>query len=275
MTKAVRVAASGTVGLALAAPLVAGALGWTVSAVESGQIDVESGYAIGDLVVTAPLHGRDARVGDVVRVRGPRSSGNEAVQKVLEVTGQTDPGFVHRVIELRGRDGSVILTQGDANNASDDPHSRGDLAGRVVARAPKAAGSAWTAFRSVPAQVALAVLCVLLWPTRRTRRSQRTTTAAAPFTPSTPRNEPVQDDALLEPVGQVKRAETCGRRRPDEGWPASHRDDNPRSAAARVTLVSGRHPRYLMSLSLTWRPSTPRRWREFGKELRWSMLTAC
>ncbi len=149
MSNQLRYVASGAVGLVLTVPLVAGALGWTVNTVGSGSMDVASGYAVGDLVVTAPLSSGDPlTVGDVVRVRGPRSSNNDALQKALEVVGRADPGYVHRVVEL-GPDG-IVLTQGDANDAADAPHARSDLAGRVVAHAPKAAGTAWTWFRSAP-----------------------------------------------------------------------------------------------------------------------------
>ncbi|MBT0993909.1 hypothetical protein KIN34_06365 [Cellulomonas sp. DKR-3] len=57
MIRAARRVASGVVGLALAAPLGGGALGWTANVVESESMDAASGYAVGDLVVTAPLRG--------------------------------------------------------------------------------------------------------------------------------------------------------------------------------------------------------------------------
>jgi len=193
VTRTLRRVASGVVGLALAAPLVGGALGWTVNTVESGSMDVASGYGIGDLVVTAPLHGHAPVVGEVVRVRGPVSSDNAVVQKALELTGRADPGFVHRVVELRA--GGVVLTQGDANDAADAPHELSDLAGRVVAHGPQVAGTAWTTFRSIPAQAALAIAAVLLWPARSRRRRAR---------PARPAELHAADSIEQEPVGRVR-----------------------------------------------------------------------
>ncbi|MBT0993910.1 hypothetical protein KIN34_06370 [Cellulomonas sp. DKR-3] len=124
------------------------------------------------------------------------SSDNAMVQKALELTGRADPGFVHRVVELRA--GGVVLTQGDANATADAPHRMDELAGRVVAHGPQAAGTAWTAFRSIPAQAALAMAAVLLWPTRSRRRA-RSARPAHPAVLQAP-------DSLEQPqeVGRVR-----------------------------------------------------------------------
>lgn len=210
MVKVLRCATSGAISIALVTPLVAGALGWTASVVETGSMDVASGYAVGDLVVTAPFERHKVAVGEVVRVRGPRSSSNDVVQRALEVLGRADPGYVHRVVELQP-DG-VVLTQGDANNAADAPHARSDLAGRVVAHASKAVGTAWTMFRSIPAQVVLAVLAVLLWPTSTRKRRRPATSRSQKRHPATVTSsiDPLLDGqggAGADVVGRVRRRE--------------------------------------------------------------------
>ncbi len=91
---------------------------------------------------------------------------------------------------MHAPDGAVTggITRGDANDHNDIyPSGPQDVAGVVVGALTGRAAAAYALWRTIPVQVAAAVLMVLLWPasTNRRRRTRPTThrTRADPNTP--------------------------------------------------------------------------------------------
>jgi signal peptidase len=87
----------------------------------------------GDMVILQPVEPEDIRIGDIVRIV------------------RTGTPILHRVIEIRGVVGSrVYVTQGDANNVSDQPAREDEIDGRVVLVIPKIGWLAIGVRRALP-----------------------------------------------------------------------------------------------------------------------------
>lgn len=173
MMRLARYAGVGLLGACLAAPLLAGPLGYGVHRVETASM--AGTYDVGAVVVThRPTGG--IRVGDVVRVDRD--------------TSDADEGFIHRVVDLQtGEDGAVTgyITRGDANDHVDlDAARPQDVAGVVVGALTGRAATVYAVWRTIPAQVAAAVLTVALWPARRRRTRPATRPAGVRTEPAAP-----------------------------------------------------------------------------------------
>jgi signal peptidase len=107
-------------GLLLAAtlPLAFGDRSFTVM---SGSM--EPAISAGDVVVTQPIHPREARVGDVVTFRDPEGSGHMITHRVRDVDERAA--------------GVAFTTKGDANNKTEHwTVARNGEIGRVAYRLP-------------------------------------------------------------------------------------------------------------------------------------------
>ena len=94
-----------------------------------GSSPMPFGVSVG--VVLSGSMEPELSVDDVIIVR---RSGEYRVGDVV-VYSRTGRPVVHRIIKM---DGSTVVTQGDANNAADEPISPSDITGKVVAHIPKA-----------------------------------------------------------------------------------------------------------------------------------------
>lgn len=126
-------------------------LGFGVGVILSGSM--EPTYHVNDLIFA--VKARDFKVGDVV----------------VYQTGGTP--VVHRVIEAEDGTG-VVITQGDANNAPDDPVIVSRIKGRVLFAIPFL-GAVMRFIKTVPGMIMiLIVLFLLLFLSIRSREEEKT-----------------------------------------------------------------------------------------------------
>ncbi|PRY67847.1 signal peptidase I [Glaciihabitans tibetensis] len=120
---------------------------WIV--VDGGSM--EPTFAVGDIVMVAPLNARPLEVGEVVTVR--------------RRDGQL---YTHRITEIASA--GAMTTRGDANTFNDrDPVSPADIAGRVTGVLTGAPAAVVRASGELPLRLALAlgVLALFVLPVRK------------------------------------------------------------------------------------------------------------
>jgi len=97
-----------------------GLLGFTPTIIASGSM--QPTLNVGDIAIVASTPAKAIKIGDIIQYR----------------TSQTEEPTIHRVIEKYETGGLTwFITQGDANNAPDDPINEKQVTGKVISIIPK------------------------------------------------------------------------------------------------------------------------------------------